>query len=299
MYRKHNAAFNHFHISAFWSTLGKHVKRSRSGASAVQRELRDEEALFSAARTQTIKLLPTLGAREISNVAHGLATAGLGSNDAWTDLWQELEDAAIVHLDGFNQQGLANTAWAFATARHPVSELHSAMAPRIISDIGEFAPQGIANTAWSFATASIQDSADGIRARPSADQTMMSVFEAIEQEVGGRGVSGFKAQELCNLLWSFATVNVSAPAVFELCADGIVERLEECVPQTVANTLWSFATTGHQSPKLLQLLQRSQRPMHIDITRRRSRSLLGRLPPSVPTPEQTSLTGLQSSHGRR
>ena len=76
---------------------------------------------------------------------------------------------AELRLGDFKVQGLANTAWAFATASQQDAQLFAALA-RVaelrlgdfevqVSELrlGDFNVQGLGNTAWAFATASQQD----------------------------------------------------------------------------------------------------------------------------------------------
>ena len=52
----------------------------------------------------------------------------------------------------FNSQGLANTAWAFATLDKQDVQLFTALARTAELHLGEFNEQGLANIAWAFAT---------------------------------------------------------------------------------------------------------------------------------------------------
>ena len=51
----------------------------------------------------------------------------------------------------FKSQGLANTAWAFATAGQPNEKLFTALARASEQRVNEFNAQVLANMAWSFA----------------------------------------------------------------------------------------------------------------------------------------------------
>ena len=51
-----------------------------------------------------------------------------------------------------NAQGLANTAWAFATVKRPNEKLFTALARAAKRLVNEFNAQGLANAAWAFAT---------------------------------------------------------------------------------------------------------------------------------------------------
>ena len=61
--------------------------------------------------------------------------------------------AAGWHIDEFNSQNLANTAWAFATTGRSDPQLFVVLARASEQRIGEFSAQNLANTAWALATA--------------------------------------------------------------------------------------------------------------------------------------------------
>ena len=72
-------------------------------------------------------------------------------------LFAALTRAAELCLGDFNEQQLANTAWAFATASQQDAQLFAALAKAAELFSGDFKTQELANTAWAFATASQQD----------------------------------------------------------------------------------------------------------------------------------------------
>ena len=55
--------------------------------------------------------------------------------------------AAERRVREFNAQALANTAWAFATVKHPVEKLLTALARAAEERVREFNAQDLANTA--------------------------------------------------------------------------------------------------------------------------------------------------------
>ena len=72
--------------------------------------------------------------------------------------WGVFSKAAAERcLGDFEVQGLANTAWAFATASQQDAQLFAALARVAELCLGDFKVQDLANTAWAFATASQQD----------------------------------------------------------------------------------------------------------------------------------------------
>ena len=80
----HGSYFNQVHMSAFWTTLGKHSKRNPRQLGYLQMQLVRNATLFERVRTQTTRMIPDLGHREIGNVAHGMASAGIGSAGEWS-----------------------------------------------------------------------------------------------------------------------------------------------------------------------------------------------------------------------
>ena len=52
----------------------------------------------------------------------------------------------------FNAQGLANTAWAFATVKRPHEELFTSSATAAERQVSEFNPQGLATMARGVGT---------------------------------------------------------------------------------------------------------------------------------------------------
>ena len=72
-------------------------------------------------------------------------------------LFAGLARAAELCLGDFKEQGLANAAWAFATASQQDAQLFAALARVAELRLGDFNVQDLANTAWAFATASQQD----------------------------------------------------------------------------------------------------------------------------------------------
>jgi hypothetical protein len=77
----------------------------------------------------------------------------------------------------------------------------------------------------------------------------------------------FKAQEIANLIWSFATLNVEAssmirkftPFIVQMCSNDNGEYTEESIAryikrQEVANLAWSCAVLGEYPDNLMPLL---------------------------------------------
>ena len=100
------------------------------------------------------------GARELANVAYGAAGVwksvdvgkSVGFMSSLCELFAAIAKEAKQRLDQFNVQGLANTAWAFATVVQEDVQLLMALARTAERRLEEFKAQGIANMAWAFAS---------------------------------------------------------------------------------------------------------------------------------------------------
>ena len=238
----HGSYFNQVHMSAFWTTLGKHSKRNPRQLGYLQMQLVRNATLFERVRTQTTRMIPDLGHREIGNVAHGMASAGIGSAGEWSQLWTTLATSCTERLPYMSEQGLVNVVWAFATSTHAAPPLYAEAHRLLLEKIENLTPQGLANAAWAFATA-----------RHDAP----SYFVGLEEIIRERGVDAFKPQELCNVIWAYATCGIASEEIFDLAAEYMRENLSDFSPQGIANALWSFATLGHASPALFEAVARA------------------------------------------
>jgi hypothetical protein len=222
----HSASLNHIHVANLWNKLGKQRDASGSNHREEMRRL----------LRRTVELVDSCEARELSNIAHGLAKCTLVGLDGETGaLFAEVAEAAVRGgLSSFKPQALANTAWAFATADYAAPALLDAIAAAAVPRLRDFNPQNLANTAWAFATAG--------HAAPA-------LLDAIAGAAVPR-LRDFNPQDLANTAWAFATADQRAPALLDAIAAAAVPRLREFNPQDLANTAWSFAAADHLAPAL-------------------------------------------------
>lgn len=94
----------------------------------------------------------------------------------------------MPRLSEFTEQGLANLAWAFATASHDAPALLDALAAQAAPRLSKFTPQGLSMTSWAFATSS----------HPAP-----ALFDALAAEALPR-LDSFPPQPLATLAWAFA-----------------------------------------------------------------------------------------------
>ena len=186
LHQTHGARFNGFHVAAFWS-------RFKILASGDLDGLGDR---LVPVYEHTVRMLPELDARQVANVAHAFAKAGLIGSGPWESVWAALPEAALRSLGDGNPQELSNMAWALAKSGTVASALFDAISAEVVRrGLGGFKEQELSNTAWAFATAG--------HASPE-------LFKAISAEAVRRGLGDFKEQALCNMAWAFAVANLAS-----------------------------------------------------------------------------------------
>lgn len=157
---------------------------------------------------------------------------------------------AAPRLHAFKPQEVANLAWAYATAGVPAERLFDAIAHDAFARVGAFTPQGLSNLVWAYGKAGVE----------SCD----FLFEAVAREiVGGSTVAGerrpsrvaaFKSQELANTAYAFARVGHRDERLFAAVGAEALPRLHEFNEQELANLAWAHAAVGVANGRLLEAI---------------------------------------------
>ena len=202
-------------------------------------------------------------------------------------------------FDGFSAQGLGNTAWSYArqgqlgadvadrlkasalagsngrlivykTIFNDVGEtlLHRFFAAlaeadlRIFNQLERCKPQDLANSAWAFAVL-------GLKHTAFMGALKKELMHRTSRYVRGEatGATQFKSQEVANLLWALATLNIPAgdlirsvtPYIRATCQGRNKEITAASVAnafkrQELANMAWACAVFGEYPPELMDVL---------------------------------------------
>lgn len=197
-----------------------------------------------------------------------------------------------VGVEDFSSQEIANLCWAYAKQGQLASEnsetLNGRMAvycatavdigetllKRFINcaaetnlanygDFGRFTNTDLSNTMWAMATL-------GCRHDRFLEVTERQVLSRCQRYLSGKERSSltiFRGQEICNFVWSLATLNnitpevldAVAPYIEQLCRDddgnlsarSIAQYLNR---QELGNIAWGCTVAGHYPPKLIRIL---------------------------------------------
>jgi len=141
-------------------------------------------------------------------------------------------------LKAFNPQNLANTLWAYATAKESHPKLSQKMASHIarLDNLDAFNSQALANILWAYATS--QESSTELFGRVARHIIALDSLE------------GFTPQALSITAWAYATSRQSSPLLFEKLSGAAIRRQYDFTSQNIGNFLWSHATNGQMDERL-------------------------------------------------
>jgi len=173
------------------------------------------------------------------------------------DLFIMVAHAVIRQQVMVKPQALTQIAWAFAhSARHQedvIGPMFAQLAQVMVCSIAEATPNQLSTTCWAFAKLSQRG--------PAAD----SLFLATAGVMTRTQVRGWPAQDMSQLVWSFATVGVRAERCFRIVAAETLRSLRsddyrpfewrsgDFRPQDLANLMWAFATAHIKDDELFSM----------------------------------------------
>eukprot|EP00927_Polykrikos_kofoidii_P016344 TRINITY_DN17378_c0_g1_i1.p1 TRINITY_DN17378_c0_g1~~TRINITY_DN17378_c0_g1_i1.p1 ORF type:complete len:887 (+),score=111.98 TRINITY_DN17378_c0_g1_i1:184-2844(+) len=195
--------------------------------------------LQDAIATRAIHTHGQFSMQEVANMVWAMAHL----TSVHAPLLHVLSRKAISEMSRGNQQNLTNTVWAFAQMRFANSTLFLSLAREIVGSISEFRPRDISITAWSFARMEIRDDA---------------LMDAIQIAARQRLVdSPWGTQELANLVWSFALLDVRHLSLLEESSRVAASMCsEEFTQQELTNIIWSHAGLRFRHEPLLAELSK-------------------------------------------
>lgn len=269
----HGAAFNGVHVSAFWVSLGRLVRTDPAQRSWVQ----EHTNVLEGAHETTLRLLPTLGAREVANVAHGAASAGLVSGyHPWPLFWSHLAAAAQPVLPAFRTLELKDLSWALATVGALHGPLAGAIAAEALERLEEMEPEEMAVFAWSFT------SGDAAQLEESSDTR--ALLQGVAHAAAQSDLTEFDATSLATAVWALARTDLgeSSTLFFRHVAAHLPARVQATrddgkrdgarrggrhggrrgqpgaryalAPENVATLAWGLGKAEQATPALLELL---------------------------------------------
>ncbi|KAJ8612687.1 hypothetical protein CTAYLR_002132 [Chrysophaeum taylorii] len=176
-----------------------------------------------------------------------------------------LADACRRRIRQFGAQALANTARAsFARrARRGTSALRGAIAGVAPSRLDEFNSQELANTSWAFATARIEELANTAWGFTTPGVEAPQLFAAIAG-AGSSRLGEFNPQNLANTAWAFACVDWKKdPKFFTELAYFAVANLDALDYRGQSQLHLASLHFGHEWPNRSSPLSKHQQMLQV------------------------------------
>jgi hypothetical protein len=112
--------------------------------------------------------------------------------------------------------------------------------------IDEMTPRALANFLWGMAAL--------------GDCKNTGIVLRVGRKLLTINPAELKTQELSNVLWSMATLEVHEPELVNVILDSACDRIDDCVPQALSNMIWACATLRHFHPRFPQAVAESAGP---------------------------------------
>ncbi|KAL7428052.1 hypothetical protein ACHAXM_001287, partial [Skeletonema potamos] len=213
----------------------------------LNRDMTPNKELFRSFAGKSMDKLDQFDARCLSNLAYAYALiAYVPQFDDGSDLFYHIATQAADFKAKFNAQDISNMMWAYATVNKSNPAFFAAMGDQVVSfkHLNEFKPQELSNIVWAYAT-------DGIN-HPELLEKVANHIVGLDkldrigaQELSNTVLHKFDPQELKDIMWAYATAQVSHPKLFQKVAKAAMQREAEFNnSQHVANLLWAYTTMG-------------------------------------------------------
>ena len=148
-------------------------------------------------------------------------------------------------------RSLTSIVWAIGKLRIQDDKLLAAtmeLASSLMAR-GRLDAMGLANVAWSLATLHQHATSTSVETVATGEDhaSLLDVLAAR----AGEDPESFKPQELCNLLWAFATLKRRNARLFERFTPTTTKRLGEFTPQGLSQTIWAYSKLNLSKHALL------------------------------------------------
>ncbi|KAL7536607.1 hypothetical protein ACHAXR_007281 [Thalassiosira sp. AJA248-18] len=231
-----------------------------------------KEIVFQSIANATMMNLDDFNARCLSNLAYANAIVGyipkFEEGGKLSNLFDHIAEKSIPRLRQFEPQEISNLVWSYEKVGEsnprlfeevanaicalddnissPMrrSDQSSSLSPsRGLVNLGKFQPQHLSNVLLAFAKATTDGSSSHPLLFKKVEQSNPKLFEKVADHIIAHGyLSDFKAQELSNIVWAFATANIIHPRLFGTMAAHVASHIDMKAlnRQGRINLLWAF-----------------------------------------------------------
>jgi len=222
----------------------------------------DDVFMATVLSQQVWKQLHLMQPRDISTAAWACAAA------AYTDgpLMDIIAGGTVRIVHAFSYQDLSNISWSYGKLLVRNYPLFEAISCDVLRKVREFWPQNLSITMWAYGQVAVESLGCSAMIDAIVDETMLKFahfdpqglaslalssaklqvakpyFSKVLSESTISKLSSFKCQELSNVIWGFARLEVlTVRRLLESIKVGVTSRLAELNAQDISTISWSFA----------------------------------------------------------
>jgi hypothetical protein len=217
-------------IAAVWTFIARLLKQSAFEQAAQEQDANQLELHIYQLLEHTINALESMRPKDLTTIIMGFAK-----------IVQNIQNAKTTRKINMNQQVFGNVL--FDDKSSPNQIIFGELAREANKDLHKFDPRCLSNLAYAFALLGYD---------PEFENGTTLLQNVTEKSV--RCINTFNAQDIANIVWSYAALRVPQPDLFQSVGDtvAIKPNLAEFTPQGFANTVWAFATVNIQHPGLFK-----------------------------------------------
>ena len=145
------------------------------------------------------------------------------------ELWETLERVTMATLPRYRQKELALAAWSFSKMNHGSEEFWTQLEKASYHYISSFSVQNLAITSYAFAKMNRKNK-----------QTWNLLQTAVVSSFKGTAEQQYKPQDIANLAWSFANLELGDEVFWQQMEKISVKNIQRFNMLDLTNIAWSF-----------------------------------------------------------
>lgn len=203
-----------------------------------------KDALLSVAAAHSANA--SVGTHQLVSICTSIARMSGNPGAAEKQLLRAVADRVTTSLSSLSVDDVTSTLWAFTKLRLVDASLFSKIQQSLESGLAnECTKRNLVDLVWSLA-----------KARPStADESLTELFRFTLAPLIRRHMQELTVRELCTVLWSFATAEVTDVEFYNDVAHALVPQAAQMNAHDVSSVIWGLASVQYANSDFFKSLK--------------------------------------------